>query len=665
MTITRAVLHGACLVLLASPALAQDDVPAGSGVQVGDRCYQGDPLPRPGLVCLPAFVTIDGFLHEEWEYETSYIFNARKGDAVLSAGCELIGNLLREVYPPQTYSHAGIMVEDRHKIRHSTASVDWLMEQRAGDPPGSEGLLEKALKHAWPGTITQWADDALEGAFVKGPVGDVFYEMKSFNPSPVQCGDDGQVIPDTILKPPPLVDADPASGARERLHLAADAAQSIDGHYRFFGYSQPVEVLYSSAVVPGNWADGTIGSVCSAFVWRSMKDAGFTLEGSTIESNDVAERGAAVDAQTPDGMYIYTAAERANAADFIYQTIGEQVAKQVNGFEDLIADISDDLGNQMVNCFGFDWCGETFSTFAGAAGCDPNDQRAQDSPCWLNEGPGIGRAVSPDNMLNWDIAPNGPYGYREDLAFAVGGYHRTYRWRAAEGTGTLQGVISDVGVQQAYAPVILDGFNIADFTDPTGFYKMEGVPAGAATVRTCTGDRGRSAIVSITADHTTTRNLALQQGCNQAPDPGKWRRKIRVQGTVKITDTEDFGSDEVNVWTFDESVTLEPNTTTSPNLAEVTFDGWTRCTGGEVRARVKFTARLNEHDRSAEVTLISRMYEGTSCDDDDLDSTTTKLLVVPEDGSKSVNYLMENEEFGGEDTIRVILTITNTIAPPS
>ena len=55
MTITRAVLHGACLVLLASPAFAQDDVPAGSGVQVGDRCYQGDPLPRPGLVCLPAF----------------------------------------------------------------------------------------------------------------------------------------------------------------------------------------------------------------------------------------------------------------------------------------------------------------------------------------------------------------------------------------------------------------------------------------------------------------------------------------------------------------------------------------------------------------------------------------------------------------------------------
>ena len=465
-------------------------------------------------------------------------------------------------------------------------------------------------------------------------------------------------------KPPPLVDADPISGARARLHAAADAAVAIDGHYRFFGYSQPADVLYSAAVVPNDWADGTVGSVCSAFVWRSMRDAGITLEGNTVETLDVEERGAMVDAETPDGLYVYTVAERAAAAAFIYNEIGEMVAKEVTGFEDFIADVSDDLGNQMVNCFGFDWCGETFSAAASAAGCDPNDERAQDSPCWLNEGPGIGRAVSPDNMLSWDIAPNGPYGYREDLAFAIGGYHRIFRWRAAEGTGTLQGLITDAAVPQAQAPVILDGFNIADFTDAAGFYKMEGVPAGAATVRTCTGDRGRSAIVSVLADHTTTKNLTLQQGCNQAPDPGKWRRKIRVYGTVKITDTEDFGSDEVNVWNLDETVTIEPNTTTTPNLAEQTFE-WTKCTGGEVRARIKVTARLNEHDQSAEVTLVSRMFEGTSCNDNDLDSTTTKLVVVPEDRSKNLNYLMENEEFGGEDTIRIILTITNTIAPSS
>ena len=440
----------------------------------------------------------------------------------------MIANLLRSVDPAQTYSHSGIMVEDRHKIRHSTASVDWLLTQKAGDPPGSEGLLEKALKRAWPGTITQWADEALEGAFLKDP-SNVYFELKPFNSEPVQCGADGPLIPDTILKPPPLVDADPISGARARLHAAADAAVAIDGHYRFFGYSQPADVLYSAAVVPNDWADGTVGSVCSAFVWRSMQDAGITLEGNTVETQDVEERGAMVDAQTPDGLYVYTVAERAAAAAFIYKRSGRWSPRRSTG--------SRTSSRMSPTISATRWSTASASTGAArrsrrspsAAGCDPNDERAQDSPCWLNEGPGIGRAVSPDNMLNWDIAPNGPYGYREDLAFAIGGYHRIFRWRAAEGTGTLQGVDHRRRrFRRRYAPVILDGFNIADFADAAGFYKMEGVPAGAATVRTCTGDRGRSAIVSITRGPYHDQQPGAAAGCNQAPDPGKWRRKIRV-----------------------------------------------------------------------------------------------------------------------------------------
>ena len=58
-----------------------------------------------------------------------------------------------------------------------------------------------------------------------------------------------------------------------------------------------------------------------------MRDAGITLEGSSLESDDVQKRGAMVDAQTPDGLYVYTVAERADAAAFIYKTIGEMVAE--------------------------------------------------------------------------------------------------------------------------------------------------------------------------------------------------------------------------------------------------------------------------------------------------------------------------------------------------
>jgi hypothetical protein len=478
----------------------------------------------------------------------------------------------------------------------------------------------------------------------------------------VKCGLNGQLTPDTVLKPPPVVEFIAGSTARARVEDAAEEAKGINGHYRFFGYSQPDEVLATPVSLPSTWADNTVGSVCSAFVWRSMKDAGFTLEGATVEPDDVEFRGAQVDSQTPDGLYVYTSAERATAAQFIYEELGEMVAKQVTDFEDVFVDAADDLGNQVVNCFGFDWCGETFSVPASVAGCDPNDQRAQDSPCWLNQGPGVGRAVSPDNMLNWDAAPTGPYGYREDVHYAIGGYHRVFRWRADVGTGTLQGVVTDNGIPQPLAPVILDGFDIVDFADTDGSYTMEAVPGGNATVRTCTGNRGAAAIVTINAGQTSTENLALQDGCDQEADPGKWRRQVRVHGTVKITDTEDFGSDEIQTWQFDESVTVEPNTPTNPATAEQIIE-WTRCTGGEVRARFKVTVSLNEHDRSVEVKTVGRMYEATSCNDDDLDGTKTKLQVVPEDGSLGVAFVVNNEEFTGEDKIQVNLVIDNEIAP--
>jgi hypothetical protein len=408
-----------------------------------------------------------------------------------------------------------------------------------------------------------------------------------------------------------------------------------------------------------------VGTVCSAFVWRSMTDAGFTLEGSTIEPDDVQHRGAQADALTPDGMYLYTTLERAAAAQFIYDQLGELVAKQVTGFEDVFVDVADDLGNQVVNCFGFDWCGETFSLPAAVAGCDPDDDRAQDSPCWRTH-TGVGRAVSPDNMLNWDAAPAGPYGYREDVHYAIGGYHRVYRWHADVGTATVQGVVTDNGTPQPNAPVVVDGLDIVDFAGPDGSYLLEAVPAGNgnATVKTCTGDRGKAAIVSISAGQASNQDLALEDGCNQAPDPGKWRRRVRIHGSVKIVDTEDFGSDEVHTWALDESVVVEPNTEASPAAAEKTIE-WTRCTGGEVRAKFTFTIRLKVNDpaRGVEVTTVGRMYEGTSCSDNDLDGTKTKLHVVAEDGSQGVSFVIQNEEFTGEDKIHVNLTIDNAIAP--
>ena len=219
----------------------------------------------------PAFVEIDGQLREEWEYESGDVLNARTGDAVLSPGCGLIANLLKKVDETARYSHAGIMVEDRFKIRHSTAIPERMFDKGAGDPPGTEGVVEEALKYGWPGTITQWADEAFEGSILEDPVGGKGYLMTAFNSTPLQCESSGELVPSTVLRPPPTVDADPATRARDRLLYAAAAAEQIEGHYPFSGYTDPASVLSTPVNLPGHWADGTVGSVCSGLVWRAMR----------------------------------------------------------------------------------------------------------------------------------------------------------------------------------------------------------------------------------------------------------------------------------------------------------------------------------------------------------------------------------------------------------
>jgi hypothetical protein len=137
---------------------------------------------------------------------------------------------------------------------------------------------------------------------------------------------------------------------------------------------------------------------------------------------------------------------------------------------------------------------------------------------------------------------------------------------------------------------------------------------------------------------------------------------VRIHGTVKVVDTEDLGSDEIDTFSFDESYDLEPNTPGHP-AAQASPDPWLRCTGDEVRTRLKLELDLDQHDRSVNVGLVAKMFEGSSCPNDDLDSTVNRSVHVAEDGTSSFSFVMENEEWGGEDTITVNLTVENNVAP--
>jgi hypothetical protein len=267
-------------------------------------------------------------------------------------------------------------------------------------------------------------------------------------------------------------------------------------------------------------------------------------------------------------------------------------------------------------------------------------------------------------MMFWDKAPAGPYGYRESLQYAPAGYYRVFRWDAAEGTGTLEGTVTDGGSPAPGSTYVqLEGLAAVDFVDASGGYRLEAVPEGDWTVRACSdGARGDSEFVTVPIGNTLVQDLALAPGCNSAPDPGKWRREVRVHGTITVVDTEDFGGDEVDVWDFDETAILEPNTEENPETAHAQIT-WQRCTGNEVLMKFRLELDLDQHDRSVKVQAFSKMFEGESCDNDDLDDSTNKNLTVAEDGSSPLSYGMDNEEWGGEDTAQFNLTIDNSIAP--
>ncbi len=100
------------------------------------------------------------------------------------------------------------------------------------------------------------------------------------------------------------------------------------------------------------------------------------------------------------------------AADWLYNYF-YNVAYQITGAGGVfLTDAASDLANQVSNTFAFDWTGWN----------DTYDDESKDSDRWTN--PGVGRAVSPDNIMNWDKPTDfdgktvhGLYGFTEPLIY--------------------------------------------------------------------------------------------------------------------------------------------------------------------------------------------------------------------------------------------------------
>jgi hypothetical protein len=455
------------------------------------------PPPQVGQECdpdnLPDSIP-DGFVCQATSEQRQVItrgrfMNARKGDIILSPGGNgLIGGLLLRVTPPQRYSHSGIMTRNHDQISHCTASPERMQAYPVGTDPTSgkpapiHGFRPDVVKYGWPGVITQTVENAVIGekfldpetASLPAPQ-QVWYTINAFGVQPVgiDVGGSWVIVPPMVVKPTP---APPEAGGetpqiRQQMHTIADdaAAQTGKAHYRFYCYTDPTISETTTAPPEAKWAAGTYPAVCSAFIWRTLKKHGVHLEGlgATVQDTDLEpldkEAGAKVGPTTPDGLYLYTAADRLNAGNWLHDAIYNQAYDQTGWLGELLTKAADHIANEMLNSFAVDVT-----------------QTDDDNETWKQTKDA--NAVSPDNFFFYDgpgFGAHSFYGYAEPLIYREPGYDTitVYRWNKVITKGSLSGtVFFNNGPVSGATVQLYDGMTA--FTDANGHYQLQNVPFG-------------------------------------------------------------------------------------------------------------------------------------------------------------------------------------------
>jgi hypothetical protein len=417
------------------------------------------------------------------------IINARKGDIVLLAGGvdSIVGNMLRRVTPAQYYDHCVMVTKDPHsvpvagpneeafgaqEITHNTVCFDRLLDptfwegEILGQPFPLEGIREDVLKYIWPGVITQTTHDAVNGEkpFVDPETGKT-YELTPMNLYEKMIERQGQweITPPIVMKPDPLEETEEI---RHKLHKIAEDAHAQTGkvHYRLYGYTN-AEIVDTPAPDSAKWAAGTSGSMCSSFLWDTVRRNGGRIEGSLEENEKKA--GIVVKEGAPDGLYHYDEAERLEAGQYVASYVEQQVMDAADGMVPgasslpVVRETANKVANQVVNTFASDE--------AGKAGL---------SDAWKR--PGEGTTVSPDDLLLWDPPRSGglfghctPALYRPSYKMSVS----VYRWARISGTGSVGGTVRYHGSPVEQAAVTVPGAPTT-YTDSNGHYRFDRLSVG-------------------------------------------------------------------------------------------------------------------------------------------------------------------------------------------
>lgn len=638
------LILGLSLVLsLASPALRAQDL--------GEECAAGTPSQRPGISCQAT---------DEFTYHPPYLLNAQKGDALVSASCGLVGAMLRQLPDKQQFDHSGIMVEDRTVLRHSTAA-----EERYPLDADGDGFVQETLKYGWPGTITQSVDQAFRGQWDYHPDDGTPYRLGIFSSEPALCDGDMTATFPSVVKPPfdqeQRLLPNSSETVRSGLARAADEALTIEGHYRPYGYTE--SDILGRVQGPGRqldlspvwaWAEGKLdGTMCSQFVWGAARAAGLPLEDpTTAEPGDKGHaRGASL-----NGLYEYTEEERRLAATWIYDTLYDQTHDLIGDAVRLFTDLPDDISNQTVNCFAFDWCGEE-EGFEYDGESDPKDSSRWDQP-----GPGIGVTVSPEDITHWDLpTAGGVYGMTEAMRYRMGSYRPRYRWAASAGTGNLAVRVVLNGAPAAGVPVALEGFD-PQVTDASGETTFVAIPAGNYFVEAIDdldtdGDGDVEEVhangtINIPSGGTQTVSLALTTTAIQPTNTTEDHRRITLNGSIFIRDSDWPDSDETAECPITGTFVIDP-------VVQRNFRWSFKCCADEVQGEVSVNVSLDETLNKVAARVHATMFEGSDCDTDDNDAEVTVGRDVGYDSGETLTAIATNGEWTSDDAVRAQVRITN------
>jgi hypothetical protein len=497
----------------------------------------------------------------------------------------------------------------------------------------------------WPGVVAQPVEGAVNGEDFLDLSTARSYSISSFTAHD-QGVDNFEVVPPLVVKP----DYDEETPAvRTALHAAASDARQGAGrpgvrsksHYRLFCYTDPT-IGHSVAPPSAGWAAGTFPSVCSSFIWRTLRDRGVHFESPNVVASptdlEPADTAPGVNAAvatggSPDGLYLYTDTERRHAGELLFESIHHDALDTAGWFGNVLADAADDVANQVLNAFAGD------------------DADGKDSEAWRTTGPAS--AVSPDNILMWDgPARGGLYGMAEPLQYREPRSEEfvVSRWKLAPTSGTITGVVTLDGVPVKGMRVQTNSQKWAN-TTADGRYQLDHVPLGPCLVWALGQVEG---VTMEQKEKVELQSPSLVVDLALQPSSEKFRLAHLSIG-FKGRDDESVAKDELVTGRAIFAMEVGPDKPV--NRKVLTPYKW----GHEMRAEYTTMVVLDQADNSIEVIVQAFLFEGTSETTDDLAGIRSVSLHVPAEETKSIGLVVLNTIEGVfNDNGQFSITVTNS-----